>query len=240
MEKLRFSTGNAKLRDGATLVFSVPAGHTCPGARDCKSLVHPDGGHLITGPHAKFTCFAAAEERRLKNVRASRWHNYGALINAGTRAGMASLIGKGIDRRRKTRFVRIHASGDFFSEDYFKAWMDVAAARPGILFYAYTKSLKFWVSNMDLVPDNMVLTASEGGTMDKLIDLHSLKSVKVVFHPEEAGDLPLDHDDSYARAPRVSFALLLHSVQPAGSKAAKAKIRMTREGVRFGYAGGKP
>jgi hypothetical protein len=41
--------------------------------------------------------------------------------------------------------VRIHVSGDFYSEAYFLAWIDVAKQRPDVKFYAYTKSLHFGI-----------------------------------------------------------------------------------------------
>ena len=37
-------------------------------------------------------------------------------------------------------YVRLHVSGDFFSQDYFDAWVEVARHRPRTLFYAYTKA----------------------------------------------------------------------------------------------------
>jgi hypothetical protein len=37
------------------------------------------------------------------------------------------------------RWVRIHDSGDFFSDEYTQAWLRVMRARPTVLFYAYTK-----------------------------------------------------------------------------------------------------
>jgi hypothetical protein len=52
------------------------------------------------------------------------------------------------------RLVRLHVSGDFFSDNYFLAWMDVAEVRPEILFYTYTKSLPIWLRNRSTVPAN--------------------------------------------------------------------------------------
>ena len=125
--------------------------------------------------------------------------------------------------------VRIHVAGDFFNREYFKAWVKVAKERPEILFYAYTKSLPYWVDNKvecDII-DNLVLTASRGGRRDDLIESNGLRSVSVVFEAGEAEDfdLPIDHDDSHAADPSQrfnNFALLIHGTQPAGSVAGKA------------------
>ena len=82
---------------------------------------------------------------------------------------------------KDARVIRIHVSGDMFSHKYFMAWIKVAERNPNVLFYAYTKSLTYWVRSRDLVPANLVLTASYGGRDDHLIAEHGLRSAKVVF-----------------------------------------------------------
>ena len=91
-------------------------------------------------------------------------------------------------------------------------------------FYAYTKSLPFWVKRLDALPPNFLLTASRGGKADCLIDEHGFREARVVFSEAEADALGLeiDHDDSHAALPGPSFALLIHGIQPAGSDAGKA------------------
>lgn len=67
--------------------------------------------------------------------------------------------------------VRIHDSGDFFSEDYLRAWMSIAAQTPSVLFYAYTKEvalLKRVAAGM--APPNFLWCYSLGGRQDHLID----------------------------------------------------------------------
>ena len=58
------------------------------------------------------------------------------------------------------------ATQDFFSQEYFDSWLEVARNRPRTLFYGYTKSLPFWVARTDSVPANLVLTASRRRTPD--------------------------------------------------------------------------
>ena len=124
--------------------------------------------------------------------------------------------------------VRIHVAGDFFNQEYMHAWYAVALNNPRTLFYAYTKSLRYWLSVREF-PEiwNFVLTASYGGTHDHLIDEFNLRSAKVVFSEAEAAELGLaiDHDDTHAAKPSLrddSFALLLHGTQPKDSDASKA------------------
>jgi hypothetical protein len=137
----------------------------------------------------------------------------------------------------KTAIVRIHVAGDFFSADYLGAWIDVAAARPDVLFYAYTKSLRHWIALRAEIPANLILTASYGGRDDALIARNDLRSARVVFSHQEADDmaLPIDHDDSHAMATEgESFALLLHGVQPPNTPASKALSALRTSG-EFGY-----
>ena len=137
---------------------------------------------------------------------------------------------------KDARIIRIHVSGDMFSHKYFMAWIKVAERNPDVLFYAYTKSLTYWVRSRDLVPTNLVLTASYGGRDDHLIAETGLRSAKVVFSKQEAADLGLeiDNDDSHACDPTKAnqdFALLIHGVQPKGSKAAEALKILKKEEV---------
>ena len=138
---------------------------------------------------------------------------------------------------RNAAIVRQHVGGDFFNEMYFLAWLKVAERNSHILFYAYTKSLNYWVDNMELVNSlpNVVLTASRGGRLDHMITEYNLREAVVVFSEQQAADLGLeiDHDDSHAARPDLrnqSFALLIHGVQPKGSEAAKALVELKGKG----------
>ena len=242
---LKFGQGNAKLADGIT-TFSLPAGFSCPFARDCLSKADRKTGTIQDGKHLKFRCYATSMECRHSNVRRSRWHNFDLLRACGSIEEMAQLILDSLSPF--TGYVRIHESGDFFSQDYFDAWVLVAQARPRTTFYSYTKALPFWVRRSGLVGDgfdpgkvsNFVLTASHAGTHDHLIQEHRLRSARVVFTQAEADDLGLevDHDDSHAIVHGPSFSLLLHGQQPKGSEAAMAG-RSLRDSGFSGYGATK-
>lgn len=243
MKLLKLGLGNAKL--GKTVVtFDIPAGWTCPFSKDCAEKVNPITGKLITNPNAKFRCFAATSELISSAARRKRWHNFNLLKELKSSAKMAELIIASINADSKTAIaplVRIHTSGDFFNQTYFNAWLLVAKAMPEKTFYAYTKSLKFWVAQLGNIPENLHLTASYGGKNDNLIDQFKLKSVIIVFSNEEAKEkgLEIDHDDSHAYSPLIKkFALLLHGTQPKNSPASKAVQKLRNEGV-FGYQRGK-
>ena len=70
-----------------------------------------------------------------------------------------------------------------------------------------------------------------------MIEEFGLRSAKVVFSQQEADDLGLevDNDDSHACDPtraNQDFALLIHGVQPKGSKAAEALKILKRNEVK--------
>jgi Gene product 88 len=231
--KLKFGRGNAKLA-GEIYTFSLPAGHACPGALRCMAKADRQTGKLQDGPSQTFRCFAAGDEARYPNLRKLRWHNFD-LLKGRTREGMAALILDSLPADAK--LVRLHVAGDFFSDTYFLAWMDVAKAKPEILFYTYTKSLPIWLRHRSSVPVNFKLTASEGGKHDDLIESEALKFAKVLFSIEEARELGLeiDHDDSHAFASDKSFALLLHGTQRKETPAAKARSALRLAGYN-GYS----
>jgi hypothetical protein len=102
--------------------------------------------------------------------------------------------------------VRIHASGDFFNQEYFNMWIEIANENPTVEFWAYTKSLKYWVNKLNEIPKNLTLTASYGGRNDELIKEYNLKHSIVIKEKKE--DLPIDYNDDYARMKDVNFYLL--------------------------------
>lgn len=236
MPKLKFQKGNAKLDKGIHHI-SLPAGKTCPGASEChSSAVKKDGKiRVVDGPKCKFRCFAASQEALYPQVYRAREHNHKLLKQAKRSGRIKDLILNSLPKN--AQIVRIHVSGDFFSQAYLDGWIRVAQSKPEILFYAYTKSLPYWVARQSEIPNNLVLTASMGGKFDELIDKYGLRYARVVYSEEEANRLGLsiDHDDSHAMATDgESFALLLHGVQPKASEAAKALVKLRKAG-KGGY-----
>src|SRR5262249_26870547 len=161
--------------DDAIYTFSLPAGHFCPFAHECRSKASRADGRITDGPNTQFRCYAASEEMR-PSLRRSRWHNADALRACKTKDEMVQLILDSLSPF--AGYVRIHVSGDFYSQDYFDAWLEIARCRPNTLCYAYTKALPFWLRRKDEIPENLVLTASYGGTHDHLIEAHGLRFAK--------------------------------------------------------------
>ena len=65
--------------------------------------------------------------------------------------------------------VRIHDSGDFYSEPYLYLWFAIAADNPQVLFYAYTKEVAMLKQHGAKAPINFRWLYSTGGLQDDLI-----------------------------------------------------------------------
>lgn len=252
---MKFSKANAKIEalkqvkelspyfEGRRQVYSFDllSGYSCPFAKDClsKAVQNESGRRIKDGPHTKFRCFSASQEVTYTNVYNLRKGNFDAVRKLKSREAMADGIQA--DMPKNLGICRIHVAGDFFNLAYFQAWCDVAANNPHRLFYAYTKSLNFWVESLDIIPDNFVLTASRGGRLDKIIDDCGLRESVVVFSEQQAAErgLSIDHDDSHACRPSLrseSFALLIHGIQPKGTEAAKALQQLKKAKVKHSYS----
>lgn len=230
-ELLSFQKGNAKLGK-KIFTFSIVSGYTCPFAKDCLAKVDRLTGKLTDGPHTQFRCFSASQEALFPAVRKSRWDNFEKILDAIKNNTLVELIMNSIPK--KATVIRVHVAGDFFNQVYFNAWMEVAKRLPSVTFYAYTKSIGYWVNQLGNIPSNFKLNASYGGKQDNLIEQYNLKSVKVVYSVEQAGDMVIDHDDTSAFMQDNSFCLLLHGVQPKGSEASKALSVLKKQGIH-GY-----
>lgn len=238
--QLYFGLGNAKL--SKTIAnFALPAGHSCLFAKDCFSCSDENTGKITDGKDTKFRCFSATSEARATTVRVARWRNFRLMKQAKSVRKMAEIIDAAIPK--PISHVRLHVSGDFYSLDYLKAWINVAVWNPDIIFYGYTKALPLWLKLRNQMPSNFRLVASWGGTHDHLIIPNKLPSAVVVFSEEQAArlGLPIDHDDSHAMLADHNFALLLHAPQPKGTPAAAAwnEIRKLIGGYKKGKARGK-
>jgi hypothetical protein len=210
--------------------------------RSIRSTYYPVGVvHSRSIVSQKFTSSTARKKSRTVQKLAvydNRKHNFDSLRVLKTSYDMACAIADAMPANLGIN--RIHVGGDFFSQMYFRAWHLVAEWCPDRLFYAYTKSLNYWLEDRDSLPDNLVMTASRGGRLDHLIDQHNLREAKVVFSEAEAEALgyDIDHDDSHAAIPSLrdqSFALLIHGQQPAGSDASAAIKELKKNNVKFSY-----
>lgn len=241
---LKFSPANAKTRKllevpalkkylaGGRKVYSLDllSGWSCPGAKDCLAKVHEHDGKrtLVDGPDTQFRCFSASQEVLYPAVYNSRKHNFDALKAMRGTSQCLQLLKQSLPTN--IGILRYHVGGEFFKQAYLDAAVELAECYPNVLFYAYTKSLHF-LQNVDmvnpskgLIRPNFLITTSRGGKYDSLIGELKVRTATVIFNESEGS--PIDHDDSHAATEGGSFYLLLHGVQPKGSKAAKALVEL--------------
>jgi hypothetical protein len=237
---LQLQDGADKLQHLKVVYIGLPAGYTCPFADKCKTFAHRKGKTFPLQPGQKnplkikqtgdIRCFAASQEMRYKDLRALRWRNRDLLNDfKGDVVGMTDLLLRSLEyyehTKKKIRIFRIHDSGDFFSQEYFDAWVATAQKRSDILFYAYTTSIPFWAERIKQLPKNLRLIASPGGKADDLIDKHDLRQAIIVTDKGEAirQRLNIDVNEFLAIFSDKDFALLVHNVQAAGTDYSKAK-----------------
>lgn len=190
-------TKNTKYYSGIVYEWNLPTGHTCPFANECLVKVDKHTGKFENKSNA-YRCYAASAER-FPSARKSRWSNF-EVVKSGQKPSLP----------KDAKAIRIHAAGDFFNQSYFDIWIEIANENPNVEFWAYTKSLKYWVQRLGEIPNNLELTASYGGRNDELIAQHELKFVKIYKSKNDVPDgIPIDTNDDCARNKNIKeFALV--------------------------------
>lgn len=160
MKKIKYLTlGNRKLPK-TTAIFNLPHGETCLGQ---------------TAYCAKH-CYAAKAERMYKQVLPFRKRNLQLAKTADFTAKLNEEIQiSGVD------VVRVHESGDFFSQDYLDQWVVIAELNPAVTFYAYTKSFKLYFNHR---PKNFIVR----GSVDPSSSLKERKAALVLDGTAETFD----------------------------------------------------
>lgn len=159
--KYLLTNGNRELRADGIFTWTLPAlaaklttGKNmlvCPSAGVCSNL-----------------CYARSGTYNFSNVKAAHTRNLELIVNDPT--GWKERMNEELKAKRYQggKSVRIHDSGDFFSEEYFLLWVDIAKENPHVFFYAYTKEVAMVKRHQ--LPENLVIIFSMGGTQDHLID----------------------------------------------------------------------
>lgn len=147
----------------------------------------PDGRTYNTCPQAgacAALCYARSGTYRFSNVLAAHERNLAMVLDDLDGWGQA-MAGELAHRRYQGRHVRVHDSGDFFSDDYLSAWLEVMRLRPGVDFYAYTKEVSRFRRLVEPQPPaNFRWVYSLGGREDHLVDRERDRHADVF--PDEA------------------------------------------------------
>jgi len=197
-------------------------GYTCPMADKCKSFANPKTGKVTDAKSCEYRCYGTSLEAAFPAVRNLHWNNFDLVREAKTTEAMTDILLSAI--RPNVKVLRVHSFGDFFNDNYFYAWVNVAEMRPEISFFAYTKVLPYIKVSR---PENFSMVYSYGGKMDNLV---TDEPVSYVMNTQEDADkksIPVScvkhpADDYNFITAGKSFALLLHGVQPKGAMAMTA------------------
>jgi hypothetical protein len=207
-----------KYYTGVVFEWNLPTGWTCPGASGCLVRVDKETGKA-DNRSTEYRCYSASAER-FPGVRESRWDHFNT-VNGGEIPELPEKAGA----------VRVHASGDFFSQAYFDKWLAYCARHPEVDFWAYTKSIPYWIKRVFEIPRNFVLTASIGGKFDTMALDAGLRTATVI-QPDDvrAGSGLVDTNDDLARKPGPSFYLLDNDA--AKVKRGEGKVRVRLDAVQ--------
>jgi len=115
-------------------------------------------------------------------------------------------------RKKKATHIRIHDSGDFYSPQYLNKWVDIATQNNDVIFYAYTKSIKFFIDGLKL-PKNMKVIFSEGSKTDNLINTAKDRHARIFKSKElleAAGYVNASDNDLKAITSNKKVGLVYH------------------------------
>ena len=190
---------NAKIFNFSIPAYKTKSGKvTCPFADACVKYCYAQKGN--------YTRFPIVQELMEKKYEISKQTNFNSLMNAEI-------------KKKKATHIRIHDSGDFYSVKYLQKWIQIAEFNPSIIFYAYTKSIKFFVNdlfpNTDtlLLPNNMKIIFSEGSKTDELINAREHRHARIFKTSEElnaAGYIDASANDLQAITDNKKVGLIFH------------------------------
>ena len=80
---------------------------------------------------------------------------------------------------KRTDYVRVHDSGDYYSKQYLQKWLRIAKTFPEVNFYSYTNCIKMF-KGIEL-PSNYDIIFSDSGKQKHLIDQSRDRHTKI-FH----------------------------------------------------------
>ncbi len=155
----RLLTQNSRLRRIGVWNWTLPAWagrlpdgrtyNTCPSAGICREVCYARTGRFL------FPAVKAKHQANLMFVLDDL---------AGWETAMLAELAAA---RHHNGWIRIHDSGDFFSDEYLSAWLRIIRQRPSITFYCYTKEISRFRRLVEVdPPGNFRWTYSYGGTQD--------------------------------------------------------------------------
>ncbi len=152
--------------------FGLPAGKnfSCPGATSvCESV-----------------CYAGKLEKLFKGVKANLLHNWDLLKDEDLQ-GMYSLLSEMIadfkndcTKKDAPMLFRIHWDGDFFNDDYTRAWRMVIEEQPDIQFWVYTR-VKSAALILKDIPNLSLYFSTDSENVKTGVDLKNNNGVRLAY-----------------------------------------------------------
>jgi hypothetical protein len=163
--------GNAKLSK-CILGWSITPVITCPNNNQCAN-----------------TCYARKLEKLYPVCKRAWTRNYQLSKTREFKNTISTFIASKI---KKIKYVRIHVSGDFYSQEYIDKWCSIVQEFPDIKFYTYTKTFNMF--NFDNITSlaniNIINSIAPDGGINygdsKRIEY--LKSIGYNVCPTQKGD----------------------------------------------------
>jgi hypothetical protein len=134
--ELYLSRGNEKVKAS---IFSLPHRKSCPGSTPaCRAFCYAQvAEYLYTDKEGNKTVLNC----RINNMNASKQNDFSEKMTAA------------ILKRWKNKIVRIHESGDFYSQEYINKWAQIARNCPEYTFFGFTRSWMFDLSKLQNLPN---------------------------------------------------------------------------------------
>lgn len=157
---MKIFSQNAKMKkSGNVWNFGIPAFQSNTGLKTC-----PNAGVCVTG------CYAKSGAYVWSNVQAAYEARLALTQSPDFIQKVSSEIIRLLKKSKGERlYIRVHDSGDFYSEIYQRNWYAIASMFQDVSFYAYTKQIEQSNNLKSVQPSNFQLIYSFGGKQDALI-----------------------------------------------------------------------
>ena len=172
---------NSELRADGVFNWSLPAFvvkltngvtfNVCPAAGACASFCYARNGTYL---------FSNVKNRHIQNLE---------LVIYNLKDWQAQMLAEVQNKKMTGKHIRIHDAGDFFSDEYLLAWLEIAILTPKVTFYCYTKEVSRFKRLVELnCPNNFKYLYSMGGKEDHLINKEKDRHADVFTNDEAIQD----------------------------------------------------
>ena len=183
---------NTKIFNFSIPAYKTKAGKiTCPFAKECIKYCYAQKGN--------YTRFPIIQQLMEKKYELTKQNNF------------VELMTKEI-KKKHAKYIRIHDSGDFYSVKYLNKWIQIAKDNKNVIFYAYTKSIKFFINGLKL-PKNLKIIFSEGSKTDTLINVNKHRHARIfkdITTLLNAGYIDASNNDLKAITENKKVGLVYH------------------------------